>query len=218
MPTWRLAGAALLVVVVVGLVHLVDVPEHLRRAQGWMEGLGAWGPIAFIAIYVATTLVAGPGLPFTLVSPVLFGPWAAFVIMVVASSLSASSAFLIARYLARDAVARRLEGNARFARINRLLDEHAWIIIPFVRVVPLPFALNNYGFGLTSISFRRYLFLSEVGMIPMNAVLVLGAGWVIGIVSGPLAALAGVAAVIGLALALAGRRTWRQNAAPPRKS
>ena len=129
MPAWKLAGAALLVLVVVGLVHSADVPEHLRRAQGWMESLGAWGPIVFIAIYVATTLAAGPGLPFTLVSPVLFGPWAAFVIMVVASSLSASSAFLIARYLARDAVARRLEGNERFARVNRpprraRLDHH----------------------------------------------------------------------------------------------
>ena len=134
--------------------------------------------------------------------------------MVVASSLSASSAFLIARYLARDAVARRLAGNERFARVNRLLDEHAWIIIPFVRVVPVPFALNNYGFGLTSISFRRYLLLSEVGMIPMNAVLVLGAGWAIGIVSGPLAAVAAVAAVIVIAVAFAGRRTWRQSAAP----
>ena len=217
MPAWRLAAAVLLVVAVVGLVHLVDVPEHLRRAQGWMEGLGAWGPIVFIAIYVATTMVAGPGLPFTLVAPVLFGAWPAFVIMVVASSLSASSAFLIARYLARDAVARRLEGNARFARLNRLLDQHAWIIIPFVRVVPVPFALNNSGFGLTSISFRRYLLLSEVGMIPMNAVLVLGAGWALGIVSGPLAAVAAVAAVIVAAVAFAGRRTWRQSAAPSRK-
>ena len=217
MPAWKIAGAALLVLVVVGLVHLADVPEHLRRAQGWMEGLGAWGPIVFIAIYVATTLVAGPGLPFTLVSPVLFGPWAAFVIMVVASSLSASSAFLIARYLARDAVARRLEGNERFARVNRLLHQHAWIIIPFVRVVPVPFALNNYGFGLTSISFRRYLLLSEVGMIPMNAVLVLGAGSVLGIISGPLIALAGVAAVIVVVVAFAGRRAWRQSAAPSHK-
>ena len=182
-----------------------------------MEGLGAWGPIAFIAIYVATTLVAGPGLPFTLVAPVLFGPSAGFVIMVVASSLSASGAFLIARYLARGAVERRLAGNERFARLNRLLDEHAWIIIPFVRVVPVPFALNNYGFGLTSISFPRYLLLSEVGMIPMNAVLVLGAGSALGIASGPLIAVAGVAATIVGAVALAGRRAWRRSAAPPRQ-
>ena len=74
MPAWKVAGAALLVLVVVGLVHSADVPEHLRCAQGWMEGLGAWGSIVFIAIYVATILVAGPGLPFTLVAPVLFGP------------------------------------------------------------------------------------------------------------------------------------------------
>ena len=120
MAAWKLAAAALLVVAVVGLVHVVDVPEHLRRAQGWMEGLGAWGPIVFIAIYVATTLVAGPGLPFTLVSPVLFGPWAAFVIMVVASSLSASSAFLIARYLARRQTPGRLHRRqCRGVRLRR---------------------------------------------------------------------------------------------------
>jgi hypothetical protein len=40
---------------------------------------------------------------------------------------------------------------------------------------------------------------------------------VIGIVSGPLAALAGVAAAIVVAVAFAGRRVWRQSAAPPRK-
>ena len=54
-------------------------------------------------------------------------------------------------------------------------------------------------------------------MIPMNAVLVLGAGWALGIVSGPLAAVAAVAAVIVIAVAFAGRRTWRQSAVPPRK-
>jgi uncharacterized membrane protein YdjX (TVP38/TMEM64 family) len=217
MPVWRLAGVAVLVLVAVGLVHAVDVADHLRRAQGWMHSLGAWGPIAFVAIYAATTLLAGPGLPFTLVAPALFGPWAGFVIMVVASSLSAAGGFLIARYLARAAVARRLEGNERFARVNRLLDEHAWIIIPFVRVVPVPFALNNYGFGLTSISFLRYLLLSELAMVPMNAVLVFGAGSALGLVSGLTMALGGVAAVIVVAVALAGHRTWRRGAAPRRE-
>jgi len=210
---WKPAAAALLVLAAAALAHSVDVAEHLRRAQSWMEGLGPWGPIAFIAIYVATTLLAGPGLPFTLIAPVLFGPWAAVLIMVVASSLSASAAFLIARYLARDAVERRLEGNERFARVNRLLDDHAFIIIPFVRVVPVPFALNNYGFGLTSISFARYLLLSEVGMIPMNVVLVLGAGSALGIASGALLALAGVAAGVVVAVAWAGHRVWRRSAA-----
>src|SRR5262245_18119618 len=85
-PGWpraaRAGAAALLVFVAVALAHSVDVAERLRDAQAWMDGLGAWGPIAFIAIYVATTLAAGPGLPFTLVAPALFGPWAGVLIMV----------------------------------------------------------------------------------------------------------------------------------------
>jgi len=193
----------------------VDVAERLRGAQAWMDGLGGWGPIAFIAIYVATTLAAGPGLPFTLVAPALFGPWAGVLIMVAATTLSASAAFLIARYLAREAVERHLEGNERFARVERLLDEHAWVIIPFARVVPIPFALNNYGFGLTSISFGRYLLLSEVGMVPMNAALVLGAGSALGVGSGPLLAVAAVAAAGVGAVVWAGHRAWGRTASPP---
>jgi len=210
---WKVAAGALLVLAVVGGAQLVDLTEPVRRMQAWVSGLGAWAPVAFVAIYVGTTLMAGPGLPFTLTAPLLFGPFPAFVIMVVASSLAAAFAFLIARHLARDAVARRLAGNARFARVNRLIDEHAWIIIPFVRIVPVPFALNNYGFGLTSISFWRYLALSEVGMVPMNAVLVLGAGSAVGQVSGwPLVAMAVAALAIVVGLVIAGSRAWAGRA------
>jgi uncharacterized membrane protein YdjX (TVP38/TMEM64 family) len=217
LATWKLVTGGLLFLVVVALAQLADVGELLRRVQAGVAGLGAWAPVAFIAIYVGTTLLAGPGMPFTLASPLLFGPVPAFGIMVIASSLSAAGGFLIARHLARDAVRRRLAGNETFERVNALIEQHAWIIIPFVRIVPMPFALNNYGFGLTPISFWRYLALSEVGMVPMNAVLVLGAGSVFGLVSAsgswPLIAVAVVAGVIVLAVLLAGRRVW---AAPSR--
>jgi uncharacterized membrane protein YdjX (TVP38/TMEM64 family) len=210
---WKIAAGGLVVLALLAGAQLVDLTEPLRRMQAWVSGLGAWAPVAFIAIYVGATLMAGPGLPFTLAAPLLFGPLPAFAIMVVASTLTAASAFLIARHLARDAVARRLAGNARFAHVNRLIDQHAWIIIPFVRIVPVPFALNNYGFGLTSISFWRYLFLSEVGMVPMNAVLVLGAGSAVGQVSGwPLVAMAGAALAIVVGLVIAGSRAWAGRA------
>jgi uncharacterized membrane protein YdjX (TVP38/TMEM64 family) len=210
---WKIAAGGLVVLALLAGAQLVDLTEPVRRMQAWVSGLGAWAPVAFIAIYVGTTLMAGPGLPFTLAAPLLFGPLPAFAIMVVASTLTAASAFLIARHLARDAVARRLAGNARFARVNRLIDQHAWIIIPFVRIVPVPFALNNYGFGLTSISFWRYLGLSEVGMVPMNAVLVLGAGSAVGQVSGwPLVAMAVAALAIVVGLVIAGSRAWAGRA------
>jgi uncharacterized membrane protein YdjX (TVP38/TMEM64 family) len=209
----KLAAGGVLILAVLAGAQLVDLTEPVSSVQAWVSGLGAWAPVAFVAIYVGTTLMAGPGLPFTLAAPLLFGPLPAFVIMVVASTLTAAAAFLVARHLARDAVARRLAGNARFARLNRLIDQHAWIIIPFVRIVPVPFAINNYGFGLTSISFWRYLALSEVGMVPMNAVLVLGAGSAVGQVSGwPLVAMAVVALAIVVGLVIAGSRAWAGRA------
>lgn len=209
---WKTAAAALLLLAAAIAAHTVDLSEQFRRAQDWVVGFGVWGPAMFVVLYVAVTLTGGPGLPFTIAAPALFGPLGGFAVMVVASSVSASAAFLIARHVARNALERRLGGNRTLARLNRLLDDHAWIIIPFVRVVPLPFALNNYGFGLTSLTFWRYLFWSEVGMIPMNVVLVVGAASLFrtspGQISWPIAALAVGAALFVLALGVAGRRAW----------
>lgn len=192
----------------------MDVAEPVRRIQARVAHLGPWAPAAFVAVYVAATLVGIPGTPFTLASPLIFGPWAAFGIMVAASSLSASIAFLIARYAARAAVASAIAGSAAFARLDRLLDAHAWVIIPFVRVVPFPFALNNYGFGLTAVSFWRYLGWSEVGMVPMNALLVLGADALLGPegAGGARLPLMAAAAVLVIALVVVGRRVWAGGA------
>lgn len=187
-----------------------DLAHHLQQVQAWAGQLGAWGPAVFVAVYVAATLVAVPGTPFTLTAPLIFGPWPAFAVMVVASSLSASAAFLIARYVARETFARALHGNPVLARIEQLLDDHAWLIIPFVRVVPFPFALSNYGLGLTSLSYWRYLGWSEVGMVPMNALFVFGTYSVLGgqQVAWPHLALVAGAAIAVLTLAFAGRRVW----------
>ncbi len=131
-------------------------------------------------VYVGATLIGVPGMPFTLLSPFLFGIGPAFVVMVVGSAISAALGFLIARYLARDALAERLAGTDGFARLSALVEEHDWAVIPVLRIVPIaPFAVVNYGFGLTGISFWRYFGWSELAMIPMNAVLVVGAGLVV---------------------------------------
>ncbi|MGH7317633.1 MAG: TVP38/TMEM64 family protein, partial [Candidatus Rokuibacteriota bacterium] len=131
---------------------------------------------AYVLVYVAATLIGVPGTPFTLLSPALFGVWPAFVVMVVASAISAAVAFLIARHLGRDAFAARLADTDGFARLSTLVERHDWVVVPLVRIVPIaPFAVVNYGFGLTGIGFWRYFGWSVLAMIPMNAMLVLGA-------------------------------------------
>ena len=204
------AGGFLLAMVVVG--RAIDVGSHLEAAQGWTAALGVLAPAAFVVVYVVATLLGVPGMPFTLLSPLLFGVGPAFVVMVVGSALSAALAFLIARYLARDALAERLAGTDGFARLSALVEEHDWAVIPVLRILPIaPFAVVNYGFGLTGISFWRYFGWSELAMVPMNAVLVLGAGLLFdattrGTASWPLLGAAAAAALVLIGLAALGRK------------
>jgi uncharacterized membrane protein YdjX (TVP38/TMEM64 family) len=205
-----LAALLLLGMLVAG--RTIDVARYLEAARTWIGSLGALAPAAYVLIYVAATLVGVPGMPFTLLSPVLFGAWPAVAVMIVASGLSAVAAFLIARYLARDAFVARLSGTAAFTRLSGLLEAHDWLVIPVLRIVPLaPFAVVNYGFGLTAISLWRYTAWSLLAMIPMNVVLVLGADLFYtvatrGTVPGPLVVGAVVAALLLAGLAAAGRR------------
>jgi len=205
------AGGFLLAMVVVG--RAIDVGSHLEAAQGWTAALGVLAPAAFVVVYVVATLLGVPGMPFTLLSPLLFGVGPAFVVMVVGSALSAALAFLIARYLARNALAERLAGTDGFARLSALVEEHDWAVIPVLRILPIaPFAVVNYGFGLTGISFWRYFGWSELAMVPMNAVLVLGAGLLFdatarGTASWPLLGAAAAAALVLIGLAALGRKT-----------
>ena len=205
------AGGFLLAMVVVG--RAIDVGSHIEAAQGWTAALGVLAPAAFVVVYVVATLLGVPGMPFTLLSPLLFGVGPAFVVMVVGSAFSAALAFLIARYLARDALAERLAGTDGFARLSALVEEHDWAVIPVLRILPIaPFAVVNYGFGLTGISFWRYFGWSELAMVPMNAVLVLGAGLLFdattrGTASWPLLGAAAAAALVLIGLAALGRKT-----------
>jgi uncharacterized membrane protein YdjX (TVP38/TMEM64 family) len=173
---WPFVAFGVFLLAMVVASRAVDLSRHVETAQAWTTALGILAPAAFVIVYVAATLTGVPGTPFTLLSPFLFGARTAFVVMVVASSVSALSGFLIARYLARDALTGRLGETDGFARLARLVEAHDWMVIPILRVVPIaPFAIVNYGFGLTGISVWRYLLWTELAMIPMNALLVLGA-------------------------------------------
>jgi len=196
--------------VVVG--RYIDAARYTSAAQEWTAMLGTLGPFVYILAYVTATLVGVPSTPFVLLAAILFGPATGLLVMVAASSISAAIGFLIARYLARDAVAERLAGTEAFARLSALAEAHDWVLIPLVRIVPIaPFALVNYGFGLTGIGFWRYLGWSAVAMVPSIAVMVLGAhvfydATTRGAASWAMAGAAAAAAVSLLALVAIGRR------------
>jgi len=144
-----------------------DGQELLKQAIDWVGQLGPWGPIIFIAIYIAATVLFIPGSVLTLGAGAVFGVVWGSIYVSIASTLGATCAFLVGRYLARDAIARKIEGNERFAAIDKAVAGEGWKIVGLTRLSPVfPFTLLNYAFGLTRVKLGHYMLASWIGMMP----------------------------------------------------
>jgi uncharacterized membrane protein YdjX (TVP38/TMEM64 family) len=162
----------------------------LPRFAEWVDGLGVWGPVVFIAGYAAAVVAFVPGSLLTLAAGAIFGLGEGVVYVFVAATIGASAAFLVARHLVRVPFERRLAGNARFAAIDRAIGAEGRRIVFLLRLSPLfPFNLLNYALGLTRVRFVDY-FLASIGMIPGTLLYVY-----YGKLAGDVATLAGGAAV-----------------------
>ncbi|HXU76376.1 MAG TPA: TVP38/TMEM64 family protein [Methylomirabilota bacterium] len=158
------AAAAIALVLVLKFFHVQDL---LKAALDWIAKLGPWGPVMFVGLYVVATVLFVPGSVLTLGAGAVFGVTLGSVYVSISATLGATAAFLVGRYLARDAIARKIEKNEKFATIDRAVAEEGWKIVLLTRLSPVfPFSLLNYAFGLTRVKLSHYVLASWLGMIP----------------------------------------------------
>lgn len=176
---------------VVGLLLIGrQVGGVVPQFAAWVTTLGWWGPLVFIVGYALAVVALVPGSLLTLAAGAVFGLGQGVAYVFVAAVLGSSAAFLIARYVARSAVERRLANNPRFAALDTALGAQGWKIVLLLRLSPVfPFTMLNYSLGLTKVRFGDYL-LASVGMLPGTLLYVYS-----GKLAGDVASLAGGAAV-----------------------
>ena len=155
------------VVAVTALVGLGrQLGGYLPAFAQWIDELGPWGPLLFIAGYAAATVAFVPGSVLTLSAGAIFGLFDGIIYVFVAATVGAALAFLVARYVAREAIEQRLEANDRFAAIDQAVGREGFKIVVLLRLSPVfPFNLLNYALGLTGVRFRDYV-LASIGMLP----------------------------------------------------
>lgn len=178
-------------VVLSGLILLGRrVGTYLPQFAQWVNELGFWGPVVFIFGYIVAAVAFVPGVLLTLAAGAIWGIFPGVPYVFIAAVLGASAAFLVARYVARAAIERRLAGNVRFAAIDRAVGSQGRKFVFLLRLSPVfPFNVLNYVLGLTSIRFIDYL-IASFGMLPGTFLYVY-----YGKLAGDLAALAGGAAI-----------------------
>ena len=168
---------------------LLPLGEWIQALERWFRDLGPAGVVVFALAYVVGTVVLAPGSAMSILGGLLFGWWG-IPIVLVSASIGTSLAFLIARYLARDAVASRLESRPKLKAVDKAVDEEGWKVVALLRLSPLvPFGLQNYLFGLTSVGFWPYALATAFGIVPGTALYVslgaLGQGAARGASAGP---------------------------------
>lgn len=142
-----------------------DVLIHLIR-DGTIRS-GAWGVVGFGLLYVAAVLVFVPAWIFSVGAGAIYGLVAGGVIALLSANLAAAAAFFIARYLARERVTRLLQHYPRFQAIQRALGVAGWRIVVLLRLSPMvPFSLQNYLYGLTTMRFWPCQLVSFLAMLP----------------------------------------------------
>lgn len=139
---------------------------HVEGFIAWIDGLGAWAPAVFVAGYAVATVAFVPGSLLTLAAGALFGLVRGTLYAWTGATLGASAAFLLARYVARGWVEKKLDARPRFRKLDESIGADGGRIVALLRLAPVfPFVLLNYALGLSRVRFAHYL-LACLAMVP----------------------------------------------------
>lgn len=143
--------------------------EGLKAGLVQFEDWRAAKPIliggAFLLLYIVVTALSLPGAAvMTLAAGALFGVVWGTIIVSFASSIGATLAFLVSRYLLRDTVQHRF--GERLKPLNDGIHKEGAFYLFTLRLVPVfPFFLINLLMGLTPIRAATFYWVSQVGML-----------------------------------------------------
>ena len=164
--SWKTVLGGLSLVALMAAAHFLPVAAGFQHVDTWMKGSGQAAPLIFVGLYAAGTVLFVPGSVMTIAAGILFGFWAIPVVSA-GATLGAALAFLVARYLARERVAKLIAANEKFRAVDKAVGERGGKLIGLLRLSPvIPFNLSNYFFGLTNVGFWPYVFASWLGMLP----------------------------------------------------
>ena len=152
--------------------NLEFIKEQRDAYQAYYQQNPSVTIAAYAAVYVAVTSLSLPGAAvLTLLGGALFGVLTGTVIVSFCSTIGATLAFLVARFLLRDSVQGKF--GDRLEAINNGIANEGMFYLFTMRLIPvIPFFVINLVMGLTPIRTPQFFFVSQLGMLPGTIVYV----------------------------------------------
>lgn len=143
------------------------------------EALRSYGQqnqrLAYLGAFTVYVLVTGLSIPGAVVLTLLYGWFFGFVPAMVlvsfASTLGATVAFWVSRYLLREVIQRKF--GSQLQQFNDALERDGPLYLFALRLIPVvPFFVINLVMGLTLLKTSTFWWISQIGMLPGTAVYV----------------------------------------------
>ncbi len=144
---------------------LESLKHSLTDFEVWRADNPFLVALSFMAFYVLVTALSLPGAAImSLAAGALFGLWWGVLLVSFASSIGATLAFLVSRFLLRDWVQERF--GQRLKTINAGIERDGGFYLFTLRLVPIfPFFIINLAMGLTPLKTWTFYWVSQVGML-----------------------------------------------------
>lgn len=174
----------IIILVVIGLIAAFKIfnlgdylsLSYIKESQWKFQAIYAENRVEVIAIYMGIYIVmAALSLPgaavMTLAGGALFGLVTGTVAVSFSSTIGATFACFISRFILRDWIQNKF--GDRFRTVNEGLEKEGAFYLFSMRLIPvIPFWLVPLLMGLTKMPLRTFFWVSQIGMLPGTIVYV----------------------------------------------
>lgn len=174
-------GLVAVIAVLIGIVFAYDLQQYLTLGylksqqaslDEYYQSHALMTALIYFLVYVATAALSIPGAAvLTLFGGALFGLVTGTIIISFASTIGATLAFAVSRFLLRDFIQKKFGDKLKI--VNEGVQKEGEFYLFTLRLVPVfPFFLINLTMGLTPIKLIKFFVISQIGMFPGTIVYV----------------------------------------------
>ena len=122
--------------------------------------------ILYMAVYIIMAALSLPGAAvMTLAGGAILGVWAGLIVVSFASTIGATLAFIVARFILRDYVQKKFGDKLKAINAGIRRDGNFYLFT--LRLVPIfPFFMVNLAMALTPLRLGAFYLVSQIGMLP----------------------------------------------------
>ena len=170
-------GIILLLIIIIGFITNDEFKSYLTENIDIIKTLYSNQPLMFTILFITaylvmTTLSLPVALLMGLLAGSIFDIYLAVVIVSFTSTIGATVAMILARYIVRDYMASKYK--KYFEIINSNFEDNGGYYLFALRMSPLfPFFIINICFGLTKMKLIPFYLISQIGMLPGTVLIIL---------------------------------------------